>query len=113
MKETVLEVVSKDTKTYTIRLTENKVAVPINGWNLLFTVKNNFNDLDADAVISKTVLMPDNANSTNGIGYLSLTSDDTDLEVKEFFFDMKLENPGLTRITFARGKFVILPSIRS
>jgi len=112
MKEIVLEAVYKDTKTYTIRLTENRVVVPINNWELLFTVKNNFTDADEDAVILKTVLIPNNADATNGIAYLSLTSDDLDKNYGEYFFDAKLVNPGLTRLTFARGKFIILPSGR-
>lgn len=111
MKDTNLQIVAKDSKIYTLRLKRNGVAVDISGWSLYFTAKEDFNDLDAAAKISKSTTFPDDANSEAGIGFLSLSSDDTDLDVGEFFYDMKFVDTDF-RTTFMRGKLVILPSIR-
>jgi hypothetical protein len=111
MKEINLECVAKDTKTYTLRLKRNGIAVDISGWSLYFTAKTDFNDLDASAKILKTVLFPSNAESEAGIGYLTLTSSDTDLDVGELYYDCKFLDTGL-RCTFMRGKLIIVPSIR-
>jgi hypothetical protein len=111
MKEINLQIVSKDTKTYTVRLKRNGIAVNISGWTLTFTAKVDFNNLDAAAVINKTIIFPTNAESVSGIGYLPLTSAETNLTVGEYFYDMKFIDTGY-RETFVRGKLMILPSIR-
>jgi hypothetical protein len=111
MKEINLQVVSKDTKTYTIRLKRNGVAVDISGWTLTFTAKVDFNNLDAAAVINKTIIFPTNAESASGIGYLELSSAETTLATGEYFYDGKLIDLD-TRCTFLRGKLIIVPSIR-
>lgn len=111
MREINLQVVAKDTKTYTLRLKRNDVAVDISGWSLYFTAKTDFNNLDSVAKISKNVVFPSNAESEAGIGYLTLTSADTDLDVGEFYYDAKFIDTGL-RCTFMRGKLIIVPSIR-
>ena len=112
MKEVNLEIVRRDTKNYTIRLTQNGVAVNISGWSIYFSVKSDFNDLDASAVLSKNVLIPTNSESAAGIAYLPLTSSETALSVGEYFYDIKLISTG-NRVTFMSGKLSILPSIRA
>ena len=112
MKEINLQVVSKDTKTYTIRLKRNGVAVDISGWSLAFTAKLDFNDSDSNALINKNILFPSNTDSEAGIGYLTLSSSDTDLPVGELYYDAKFIDIDL-RVTFMRGKLIILPSIRA
>jgi hypothetical protein len=111
MKELNLEIVAKDYKTYTLRLKRNGVAIDISGWSLYFTAKQDFNDLDAAAKISKNVLFSANAESEAGIGYLTLSSSDTDLPVGELYYDAKFLYTGV-RKTFLRGKLIIVPSIR-
>jgi hypothetical protein len=111
MKDTNLSIVSKDSKNYIVRVNRNNVPIDISGWYLTFTAKVDFNDLDTVAVINKTILFPTNSESANGIGYLSLTSSDTNLSVGEFFYDAKFLDTDL-RVTFLRGKLIILPSIR-
>jgi hypothetical protein len=112
MKETNLEIVARDTKNYTVRLTQNGVAVDISGWSIYFTVKTNFNDLDASAVLSKNILIPSNAESQAGIAYLPLTSAETNLAIGTYYYDIKLIDTGY-RVTFSSGKLNIMPSIRA
>lgn len=111
MREINLQCVAEDTKTYTFKLRRNNAPVNISGWSLYFTVKTDFNDLDSAAKISKTVIFSSNADSVNGIGYLSLTSHDTTLPIAEYFYDAKFVDTGM-RETFLRGKFIIVPTIR-
>lgn len=111
MKELNIQLVKKDTKTYTIRLTKNGMAENISGWTLYFTVKADFNDADSAAIISKNTIFPSNAESIAGIGYLSLTSAETDVAIGEYFYDMKFVDVNY-RETFLRGQINIIPSVR-
>jgi hypothetical protein len=111
MKTLNLQIVKKDTKTFTIRLSRSGVAVDISGWYLYFTAKTDFNDLDASAVISKNTLFPANAESQAGIGYLELSSTETNITIGEYVYDMKFIDTNY-RETFLSGKLNIIPSIR-
>ena len=111
MKNIDLEIVKKDSITKEIRITRNGVAEDISGWYIYFTVKADFNNLDASAIISKTIQFPSNAESIAGIGYLPLTTSDTDKTIGDYFYDMKLVD-GTYRETFLRGRFNILPTAR-
>jgi hypothetical protein len=111
MKTLNLQIVKKDTKTFTIRLSRSGVAVDISGWYLYFTVKSDFNDLDASAVISKNTLFPTNAESQAGIGYLELSSTETNIAAGFYYYDMKLIDTNY-RETFISGKLNVIPSIR-
>jgi len=111
MKELNLQLVRKDSKTYEFRLVRNEVPVNISGWSLYFTVKSDFNDVDEEALILKNVLFPTNSESLLGIGYLSLTSAETSIDVGEYYYDMKFIDTNY-RETFMRGKLVVVPSIR-
>jgi hypothetical protein len=112
MKNKNLELVKKDSKTYQFRIALNRVPVDISGWQLYFTVKADVNDADSAAIISKDVTFPSNAESANGVGYLSLTSSDTNVPVSEYVYDLKFLDIINMRETFARGKFTILPTVR-
>jgi len=111
MKELNLQLVKKDTKTYEFRLVRNDIPVNISGWYVYFTVKRDWNDLDSSAIISKTVQFPNNSESISGIGYLSLSTSDTNVDIGDYYYDMKFVDTGM-RETFLRGKMVIIPSIR-
>jgi hypothetical protein len=112
MKNLKLSIVQKDTKVYTFHLTRNNVPVNISGWYLYFTVKTDFNDSDTSAKIKKDILFPTNTDSQNGIGYLELTSAETDIDLGEYYYDFKFIATDY-RETFISGKLIIMPSIRA
>lgn len=112
MKQLTLNLVKKDTKQYTFKLTRNGVAEDISGWQLYYTVKVDFNDVDLSAKILKNVTFPNNAESQAGIGYLNLTSTETDIPVGEYFYDFKFIDTNY-RETFLRGKLEVIPTIRT
>jgi hypothetical protein len=111
MREINRQIVQKDTKTYTFRVTRNRLPVDISGWYIYFTVKSDWNDLDSATIISKSVLIPNNSESVAGIGYLSLTNAETDVVIGEYFYDFKFIYTNY-RETFQRGKLNIIPSAR-
>ena len=85
MRNLDLQLIYKDTKTYTVNITKNGVGEDISGWSLYFTVKRSLEDIDGNAIISKDVVFPSNAESEAGIGYLPLTSTDSDVELGNFY----------------------------
>ena len=111
MKELNLQLVRKDSKTYEFRLVRNEVPENISGWFVYLTVKNDWNDLDSAAIITKTVQFPTNAESASGVGYLSLSIAETTVPIGEYYYDFKFVD-GTYRETFLRGKMVVVPSIR-
>ena len=112
MNNVDLALVKSDSKTYTLTIKNDGVAVDISGWSLYFTVKNSFEDLDVNAIITKNVIFPANASSIAGIGYLSLTKTDTDVALGNYKYDMKLIDNSTSRQTFLRGKYNIIPTAR-
>jgi hypothetical protein len=114
MTETNLEIVKRDTKTYVFTLTRKSTgaAIDISGWYCYFTVKEDFNDLDASALISKDVLFPSNAESEAGIGYLTLSSTETNIAIGDYYYDMKFVDTDY-RETFMSGKLNIIYSVRT
>lgn len=112
MREINLEIVKKDTKVYVLNIKRNGVGVDVSGWTLMFTVKTDFNDLDAAALITVNVVFPNNSDSQNGICYLPLTSANTNIAVGEYFYDIKLIDTNF-RETFMLGKLSIVPTIRT
>jgi len=111
MRTVDLLAVKKDSKTYTLTITDEGVAVDISGWSVYFTVKSSYEDADASAIITKNVTFPSNASSVAGIGYLPLSSTDTNVALGNYYYDIKLIN-GADRSTFLRGKYNIIPTAR-
>jgi hypothetical protein len=111
MKELNRQIVCKDTKTYTFRLTRNGLPVNISGWYVYFTVKADWNDADSSALISKSYQFPSNSESIGGVGYLALTSADTNITIGEYVYDFKFVDTNY-RETFQRGHLNIIPSAR-
>jgi len=111
MNKTPLTLIQKDTKTYKFDIKRNGVPTDISGWTVYFTVKSSYEDLDANAIITKDYTFPSNESSEAGIGYLALTSDETDVGIGNFVYDMKFIDTSY-RETFLLGKINIIPSAR-
>lgn len=100
-----LEITQTDTKTYKVTITESGVAVNIAGHLLFFTVKEKLSDMDSSALISKTVTCPNNTDSQAGIGYIVLSSSDTNIAAGNYSYDMKYQNTISFRKTIVSGQF--------
>ena len=111
MRNINLQLVKNDSKTWRIVIKKNNLPEDISGWSLYFTCKTDFNDADSAAIITKNVTFPHNAESEAGIGYLILTSADTNVALGELYYDMKMIDINYKE-TFMRGKLNILFTVR-
>jgi hypothetical protein len=109
MKEISLELIQGDTKNWKIQIRQNNLPVNISGWLIFFTAKTDYNVSDEDATISVTYTVPNNVEAQDGITYLVLTSEDTDVAVGTYFYDIKYQ--GTERVTIVRGNLNIIPTI--
>jgi len=104
-----LESVQSDTKNYKISVIDGDgAAIDITGYKLFFTVKTKSTDSDAEALISKTVICPANSDSVGGIGFIPLTTSDTNVANGNYVYDLKIQNTTSTlRKTVITGKYQI------
>jgi len=110
MKEISLELIQGDTKGWQIQIRKNNLPIDISGWFFFFTAKTDYNTIDdTDAIIAVTLEVPNNTESQNGVAYLILSSDDTNVTIGTYFYDIKYQST--ERITIARGNLNIVPTI--
>jgi len=85
-----IEAYKNNTKVITFNVQdENGVIFPLPDFEMYFTVKNNFDDLDADIIISKTAVIAD---ASTGQGVVTLLPADTNIDVKKYVYDVRIEN---------------------
>lgn len=83
------------------------IAVDITDWTFYLTVKENMEDTDANAVISKTIT--DHSNPKGGKSVITLTSTDTDIDVGNYYYDITYKddsNPANTGV-LVYGNFTV------
>jgi hypothetical protein len=80
-----------DTKKYKLTVVDqSNIPIDITDWTFWFTMKLNKSQADVDASLQKSFLMPVNADSTNGIGYITLDSTDTDdISPNKYHYDIQ------------------------
>lgn len=109
---TNLEVFEGNDRTFNVSITVSGTDVPVDitGDTFLFTVKNNINDSDVDAIISKNItshIIP--ASGTTAIPVLRT---DTLNQVGNKFYDYQRCTSGAQlRSTILSGNFIIKQSI--
>lgn len=104
-----------DTKIFNLSFKDSSgEAINITGHELWFTMKKNVTDADIKAIIQKRVIFPSGSESENGIGTLTLTSDETKLiDPQIYFYDIQKvipENPPVV-VTVMSGKVNVLPDV--
>lgn len=109
MREIPLELIQGDTKSWKIQIRQNNIPVNISGWLIFFTAKTDYTVSDDDASIAVTLTVPSNLDAQNGIVYLVLSSTDTNIDVGNYFYDIKYQDT--ERITIVRGMLNIIPTI--
>lgn len=88
-------------------LTVDGIALDITGGTLFFTVKDNVEDLDEDAIIAKVVTT--HTDPTHGITLLELEKEDTDVECKKGrYYDFKFVDSNGNPMTFDVGRFDVM-----
>jgi len=85
-----LSFVRGDSRDITLTIKDSLgVAVDITGWTVFFTVKENKEDTDDNAKIAKDVTT--HTDPTGGITKISLSSDDTEDLLGEYYFDIQIK----------------------
>lgn len=85
-----LKLYRNTSKTYEIQFTKNGFAQNITGWTIYFTVKENMEDSDTNAKIKKDIT--NISDPINGIALIELSTTDTDLKPKSYFYDVKYKD---------------------
>lgn len=108
---TNLEVFEGNDKTFNVSITVSGTGVPVDitGDTFLFTVKNNINDLDSDAIISKDItghIVP-----TSGTTAIAILRAETLNQVGNKVYDYQRCTSGAQlRSTILSGNFIIKQS---
>lgn len=97
-----------DTKSLNLEFKDNDgIAIDITNHELWFTMKKKITDADEDAILQKKIIFPSDTNSENGLGTLTLESDETGaIEPGIYFYDIQKvipENPPIVA-TLLSGK---------
>ena len=86
-----------DTRTFRVTITDKETGLPVNisGHLLFFTLKADPADADLAAVLQVSAVMPANANSVAGIGYLTVPSTFADgVAPGRYYCDIQWVQPG-------------------
>lgn len=106
-----IEIYRGDSHNITVNFTAN-AADMVDGGALWLTVKENKIDLDADAVIQKTVPVVVDAETNVGSGIITLTPSDTNIDPKKYYYDIQFVNSGGSIVkTLIEGAIKILVDI--
>lgn len=98
--------------TFTVNFTDSDgVAVDITDWTVYFMVKTDINDLDASALISKTITS--HTSPTAGQTSFTITREDTEnLNFGLYVYDIQFIKDDGTRKGSSVDNFVITPAVR-
>lgn len=79
-------------------------VIDITGWTIYFTIKDNIDDIDADAIVSKTITEHDDP--TNGKSIVLLTASETNALDGDYVYDIqfKKDDTGGTVYTMMQGE---------
>lgn len=82
----------------------NGTAIDITTWLVTFTVKDNIDDTDADAIVQKKYIGGLHSDPTNGKTKITLTASETYSLVGSYQYDVQLVKPDGTVKTIMKDK---------
>lgn len=94
-------------RAYEVRITKDDVVEDITGWTIIFMVKKNLTDSDAEAVINKTITA--HSDPTQGKSLIRLNPTDTDIPARSYYYSIKFidnESPA-NKGVIVRGRLTI------
>ncbi len=89
-------------------------ALDISNHHLWITLKVRLEDADTDAAFQKEIIFPGDANAAQGIGVLTLESNETSgITPGEYFYDFQYVIPGVPPqvTTLLSGRVRVLPDV--
>lgn len=98
------KIVVGDSHSKKIKIFEDRAQTEkpdISGWTVWFTVKEDINDPDEEAVIQKEITT--HTNAQEGVTLLSLSNEDTDIEPDEYHYDIQFTKDDGDRQTVMLG----------
>lgn len=100
----IIRIYQGNTKSITFTVKKNGAPVDLADKTMQFTVKRHKQDEEPTIQKDAQIANP----TTSGVGVVDLTSDDTDIEVGKYFFDVQVFNESDTfHETFMLGEFYI------
>jgi len=105
-----LVMLRRSTRAFELIFTKDKVAKDITGWTIYVTVKTKMEDSDANAVINKVITSL--TNPTSGKALIEFTTDDTDLDPKNYWYAIDYKDSDNNEGTLFSGKLTIRKSVR-
>jgi len=106
-----IEIIRGDTPAFTINVTDNGGdAFDLTSYSMRMTVKRNKADTDTNAIIGPKIATI--ASPTTGIGVITLSSTDTDVDPGEYLYDIQINN-GSSNVYTIIGpkKFTVIDDI--
>jgi len=113
-----IEIVAGDSTVITFTVTQGGSTVDISGASFWFHAKNSLNDLDANAVITKTTgsgiaFITD---GTDGLGKVTLAQSDTESLVSfihrvDLEYDIRMKDAASNVTTVTKGLLLVLPRV--
>lgn len=106
-----ISIKKKSTKAYEIKVIngETKSAEDITGWTFYMTVKENMKDTDANAKIAKVVT--EHTDPTAGESLISLTSGDTNLPAKNYYYSVDYKDDEGNEDVLVEGRLKISEAV--
>jgi hypothetical protein len=94
-----------DTETITCTVVDDAgAAFNLTSYTMILTVKEKFEDSDAEAKLQKTATI---ASPATGIGVFTLDSDDTNFEPNIYYYDIQINNATNTVKTIIVSTFEV------
>jgi hypothetical protein len=110
LTNTQLTIKRGDTTNYNLSFRdEDGNVIDITGWTIFFTVKADIDDVDDDAVIKKTIT--EHTNPANGETKIILTSDETNLAIQGYVFDIQTKNASNEIQTIIEGTLTVTKDV--
>lgn len=107
---TTISIKRNNDSALSLTVKKDGTAENITGWTIKFSVKENRNDIDADAIIFKTVTS--HTNPTSGLSAIPIDADDTkDKEIGDYYYDILFIDDLGKRQSTATGTFRIVQEI--
>lgn len=84
-----LKIKKGDDQYYCLTFDDGTDPIDITGWTVFFTVKEDMDDSDDDAIIKKDVTS--HTDPIHGKTTVHLTNSDTDIEVRNYYYDIQVK----------------------
>lgn len=94
--------IRRNSKAYIFTFEKEGSPINLTGSTITFSLKENREDTDEDAILLKHPVI---LNAAAGTALLELTPEEMDLRLETYWYDVQLESEEMPRVTVMRGMF--------